>query len=161
MNAELNQALAILTEPSEEIEPEPSKDKVMVTFPKSDIHWRWRMRNVEGLASRLDPVRFGVKGLYLFGSTKNATAGPNSDIDILVHFNGTEDQRKDLLTWLEGYNQSLSQMNFMRTGYKTDGILDIFIVTDEDIRKRTSYASKIGAVTDAARPLAVGTAIKK
>jgi len=41
----------------------------------------------------------------------------------------------------------------MRTGYKTIGLLDVHIVTDEDIAKKTSYASKIGAVTDAARPL--------
>jgi hypothetical protein len=34
-------------------------------------------------------------------------------------------------------------------------------VTDEDIAKRTSYAAKIGAVTDAARPLAMGTAVKE
>jgi hypothetical protein len=26
-------------------------------------------------------------------------------------------------------------------------------VTDEDLKKKTSYAAKIGAVTDAARPL--------
>jgi hypothetical protein len=31
----------------------------------------------------------------------------------------------------------------------------VHIVTDDDIAKRTSYAAKIGAVTDAARPLAL------
>ncbi len=161
MNAESKQALAILTSPSEEIEAEPSEDKMLVSFQKSDVHWRWRLRNVEGLAARLDARHFGIKGFFIFGSTKNATAGPKSDIDILVHFEGSEVQRKDLLTWLEGYSQSLGQMNFMRTGHKTDGLLDIHFVTDEDIAKRTSYAAKIGAVTDAARPLALGTALKK
>jgi len=37
-----------------------------------------------------------------------------------------------------------------------DGLLDVHFVTDEDIRNRTSYAVKIGAVTDAARELALG-----
>jgi hypothetical protein len=35
-------------------------------------------------------------------------------------------------------------------------LIDVHIVTDEDIKNRTSYAVKIGAVTDAARPLAIG-----
>jgi pyruvate,water dikinase len=47
----------------------------------------------------------------------------------------------------------LDEMNRIRTGYKTDGILDVQFVTDTDIAKKTSYAVKIGAVTDAARPL--------
>ena len=36
-----------------------------------------------------------------------------------------------------------------------EGLLDVHIVTDEDIARKTSYAVKIGAVTDAARPLAL------
>ncbi|KAA3610645.1 MAG: pyruvate, phosphate dikinase [Calditrichaeota bacterium] len=161
MNAETEQAVAILTEPKGEIDDDSSADEYPLAFKKADVHWRWRLRNAEGLAARLDPVRFGVKGFYIFGSTKNATAGPKSDIDILIHFEGTEEQRSNILTWLDGYSQSLSQMNFLRTGHRVDGLLDIHIVTDEDIAKPTSYAAKIGAVTDAARPLAVGKAIKK
>jgi len=53
-----------------------------------DDHWRWRLRMVQKIAAELDPERYGVKGLYLYGSTKNATAGPGSDIDVLVHFAG-------------------------------------------------------------------------
>ena len=44
-------------------------------------------------------------------------------------------------------------MNYLRTGYKTDGLLDVHYVTDADIKVRTSWASKIGAITDPARPL--------
>ena len=44
-------------------------------------------------------------------------------------------------------------MNYIRTGIKTKSILDVHMITDEDIEKRNSYASKIGAVTDPARPL--------
>jgi pyruvate, water dikinase len=116
-------------------------------------HWQWRERAVERLAAELDPIRFGVKAMYLFGSTKNATAGPESDIDILIHFSGNEDQRKDLLLWLEGWSLCLSHFNFEKTGCKTGGLLDAHLVTDKDIQNRTSYAVKIGAVTDAAYPL--------
>lgn len=107
----------------------------------------------EQIASQLDPERFGVKGFYVYGSTKNATAGPQSDIDVLIHFKGTNKQRKDLEQWLEGWSLCLDEMNRLRTGYKTSGILDVQFVTDADIAHKTSYAVKIGAVTDAARPL--------
>ena len=42
-------------------------------------------------------------------------------------------------------------MNYLRTGYRTEGILDVHIITGEDIARRSSYASKIGAITDPAR----------
>ena len=35
------------------------------------------------------PPASASKAFYVFGSTKNATAGPGSDIDMLVHFAGT------------------------------------------------------------------------
>ena len=108
---------------------------------------------VTHIASQLDGERFGVESLYVFGSTKNATAGPGSDIDILVHFRGSEKQREELMLWFEGWSLALAEVNYLRTGYKSDGLLDIHIVTDDDIARKTSYASKIGAVTDPARPL--------
>jgi hypothetical protein len=44
-------------------------------------------------------------------------------------------------------------MNFLQTGYRSGGLLDFHIITDDDIAKKTSFAVKIGAVTDAARRL--------
>jgi pyruvate, water dikinase len=123
-------------------------------------HWQWRRRAVEKLADALDPVRFGVKALYLFGSTKNATAGPESDIDLLIHFAGSEGQRRDLLLWLEGWSLCLSHINFEKTGHKTGGLLDAHLITDADIQNRTSYAVKIGAVTDAASILMLKGGLK-
>ena len=156
MNAETSKAMGLLTKDTQEMIQESEEEHSLLSYEKSEVHWRWRQRNIEGLARQLDPNRFGVKGFYLMGSTKNATAGPSSDIDILIHFIGTNDQRKELETWLDGWSQSLSQMNFLRTGYKTDGLLDCHIITDEDIKNKTSYAVKIGAITDAARPLEFG-----
>ena len=77
-------------------------------------------------------------------------------MDLLIHFDGDDDQQKELKLWLEGWSLSLSQINERRTGYKTDGLLDINIITDEDIKNRTSYAVKIGAISDAALPLTMG-----
>jgi len=118
-----------------------------------DEHWIWRQRMAEKLAASIDPEMLGVKGVYLFGSTKNATAGPCSDIDLIVHISGSGGPEKTLMAYLNGWDLCLSEMNYIRTGLKTRGVLDVHIVTDEDIRNRNSYASKIGAVTDPARPL--------
>jgi len=157
MNAEKNLALALLTEEDDSIESQPSMKSQEHIRSRVD-HWRWRMQSAERIAALIDPGRFGIKGIYIFGSTKNATAGPQSDIDLLIHFNGDENQQKELMIWLEGWSLSLSQINERRTGYKTDGLLDINIITDEDIKNRTSYAVKIGAISDAALPLTMGTA---
>jgi predicted nucleotidyltransferase len=96
---------------------------------------------------------FGVKAMYVFGSTKNATAGPASDINLLVHFKGTDVQRLLLENWFNGWSQCLSEINQLKTGFKTDRMLDVHFITDNDIEAKSSYAVKIGAITDAAREL--------
>jgi predicted nucleotidyltransferase len=151
MNADLDEAMGLLAEagkPAERVavEREPSPE------PQLD-HWRWRLLMAERVASQLDPERFGVKALYLIGSAKNATAGPGSDIDLLVHCSGTAEQRAALKTWLEGWGLCLDEVNYLRTGHRGGSLLDVHIVSDEDIAARSSYAVKIGAVTDAAREL--------
>jgi pyruvate, water dikinase len=151
MNADLDQAVGFLSPRLQQMgELEPGAEAV---DRGADEHWRWRFRMAQTIASELDPQKFGVKAFYLFGSTKNATAGPASDIDILLHFQGGEKQESDLLLWLEGWSRCLAEMNFLRTGYRTDGLLDVHIVTDKDIAERSSFAVKIEAVTDPARKL--------
>ena len=160
MNADKNQALAILTEASTELDPERIPEVQLHSRSKDD-HWRWRFQTAERIASLMDPVRFGARGIYLFGSTKNATAGPKSDIDLLIHFEGNLQQRQALLDWLEGWSLSLSEFNERRTGAKTEGLLDVHLITDQDIQERSSYAIKIGATSDAAFPLPLGTSLGK
>jgi len=151
MNAELDEAMAYFTDPS--TRTTPAQDQ-KAKLPKSnDDFWRWRLHMAERIAAAVDPGRFGVKGVYLFGSTKNATAGPASDIDLLIHFDGSKSQREQLTLWLEGWSLTLAELNYQRTGYKSDGLLDVHLVTDKDIAAKNSYAVKIGAVTDAAKPL--------
>lgn len=110
----------------------------------------------ERIAAHVDPERFGVKRLWVFGGTEVGVAGPGSDIDLLVHCEGTEDQRKELLAWLEGWSLALAEANYLRTGVRLEGLLDVRLIAERDIRDRTGYAVKIGAATDPARPLALG-----
>lgn len=110
-----------------------------------DIHWKWRYRMAERIAGHMDMDRFGVKAVYLIGSTKAATAGYNSDIDLLVHFNGNESQEKELRAWMEGWGLCIAEINYLKTGFNVNGgLIDLHIITDEDIRKKTSYAVMTG-----------------
>ncbi|MCX6830362.1 MAG: nucleotidyltransferase domain-containing protein [candidate division Zixibacteria bacterium] len=156
MNADLDEAVGILTQPSSQVES--AKGKTDYGELPAGESWRWRLQAAGHMASQLNPEHFGVKGFYIFGSTKNGTAGPGSDIDILIHFDGTPQQRALLNAWLEGWSLCLDEINYLRTGYRVGGLLDIQIVTDDDIAAKNSYAAKIGAVTDAARPLPMGKA---
>jgi hypothetical protein len=151
MNSEQDQAVGILANPR--IDTSFQEKKSPNIEGNREESWRWRLRMAEFIASELDPVAFSVKAMYLFGSTKNGTAGPQSDIDLLIHFYGNELQLGLLKAWLNGWSLCLSEMNYLQTGVKTNGLLDVHIITDEDIRNRSSYAVKIDAVTDAARPL--------
>ena len=151
MNADLDQAVAFLA---------PSQQKAAAVGSETEIvdrgtdeHWRWRFRMAQKIAAELDPRQFGVRAFYLIGSTKNGTAGPASDIDILLHFEGNEEQRKGLMLWLEGWSRCLGEINFLRTGYRSEALLDVHLVTDKDIAERSSFAVKIDAITDPARKL--------
>jgi predicted nucleotidyltransferase len=154
MNADADEAVAYF---STEQGPSTVEDTGSYRPPiQMSDHWRWRMRMADQIARELDPQRFGVEAMYVIGSTKNATATAASDIDLLVHFRGSEAQKRELLSWFEGWSLSLAELNYMRTGIRTERLLDVHLVTDEDIERKSSYAVKIGAVTDAAKPIPLG-----
>jgi len=121
--------------------------------PDSDQHWKWRTRMAERISELMDCQRLGVKAIYLIGSTKNATAGPASDIDLLIHHQCEAQQLKCLQAWINGWSLCLAEENFQRTGYQTDGLIDLHLITDKDIEEAGSFAVMIGAVTDPARLL--------
>lgn len=153
LNSELGEAIGYFAEPETTVEGETMPP----TRPQSrtDDFWRWRLHMAEQIAAQIDPEHFGVKAVYLIGSTANATAGPGSDIDLLIHIDDSPAHKEALTTWLEGWSLSLSEMNYLKTGYRSQGLLDVHMLTDEDIEKKTSFAVKINAITDPARPLAI------
>ncbi|MDD3269558.1 MAG: PEP/pyruvate-binding domain-containing protein [Syntrophomonadaceae bacterium] len=166
MNADLQEALGYLGSFTTTL-VESQKDSLLQDYSRinqeryDDRFWRWRMYMAERIAGRLDGDRFGVKGLYVIGSTNNATAGPGSDIDLLVHFEGNEEQLSELGQWLSGWSHALAEMNYLKTGYASDELLDVHIITDNDIARKTSFAIKIGAVTDPAQSLPMKASICK
>ncbi|HPQ71500.1 MAG TPA: PEP/pyruvate-binding domain-containing protein [bacterium] len=161
MNADDERAIAMFALPEAKVDvihDEPRDEQGLVD---RNQYWMWRLRMAEKLALALDAERFGVKSIYVMGSTKNATAGPCSDIDLLLHIDGDERQKADLELWLNAWSISLGEMNYLRTGYETKELLDVHYVTDEDLRLKTSFAVKINAVNDALRPLPMKSKEKK
>ncbi len=160
MNAQLEKAVGFLSG-AENVpsEAEASYEKcadVDWNEGGKDRHWRWRQYMAEQIAREIDAQALGVAGMYLFGSTDDQTAGMGSDIDLLVHFVGDEGQKTKLLLWLDGWSKALAKINFLRTGYEADSLLDVHLITDEDIRKKDSYAIKINSITDPASVLPMG-----
>jgi len=156
MNGDAEEALGMFAEPrpAEPLDAAAALAWPEPTEPFPDDHWRWRLHAVQQLAAQLDAARFGVAGVWVFGSTENGTAGAGSDIDLIVHFTGSESQRRELLLWLDGWSRALAEMNYLRTGNRTEGLLDVHLVTTDDIERRRGFAAKIGAVTDPARKIA-------
>jgi hypothetical protein len=59
-----------------------------------------------------------------------------------------------LESWIEGWGRSLSWINASRTGHKIEGsLIDLHIITDEDIANKDSYAVMIGASENSAQLL--------
>ena len=94
MNSDLQKAIAYLDYPST-VNAKADTDTMNIPeiVENDEGGWKWRHYMAEQIASKLDMNAYGVKGIYLFGSTNNCTARLNSDIDLLIHFDGTDKQK--------------------------------------------------------------------
>lgn len=154
MNADLGEAMGYLTANVVQI-PQDGKNTGFDNKNSDSSAWRWRFFMAEQLAARLDPQKYGVKKLYLIGSTSNGSAGPASDVDLLVHFQGNEQQQADLRKWFQGWSECLAELNFLKTGYTCDGLLDVHIITDEDIANKNPFAVHVDNIHEPAHELAM------
>ncbi len=129
-------------------------DLLSVLTPESNEHWKWRMKMSQKVAEATDLAYYGIKALYLCGSTKNAASGPASDIDLIVHFDGDETQKKELSNYMKGWGLALAELNASKTGYRIDeSLIDLHIITDADIESKNSFACMINSVNNSARLL--------
>ncbi|HSM13714.1 MAG TPA: PEP/pyruvate-binding domain-containing protein [Thermoanaerobaculia bacterium] len=172
MNGELDRAVGFLaraaagsatgkstTGAARETAAAPENGTIVEPWRDED-HWRWRQCMAERFAADLDPQRFGVVAVYLFGSSRTADAGPASDIDLLVEVvDGLEPaRRRELEAWIEGWSRALAEVNRLRTGIERDGLLDVHLVSETEVRARSGVAARIDALGETARllPLAGG-----
>ena len=118
-------------------------------------HWRWRQRFAERIAASMEPTRFGVRDIYLFGSTELGSAGVGSDIDLIVVCGGNAQQKRDLRNWLEGWSLCLAEVSFQLYGLPSSGLLDIRFLDPDQARSEISSFTAAGKTLQA---LPVGTA---
>ncbi|RKZ13196.1 hypothetical protein DRQ50_10795 [bacterium] len=108
----------------------------------------------ERMVRSLDAQGYGVTAVYLYGSVKNGTAGPGSDIDLLVVVTDDAD-RPRLAAWFDGWNGALMDMNFSRSGVRVEPMLDVTYLTGAEVAAGEGLAARIGATTNAARALSL------
>ncbi|NLT13714.1 MAG: pyruvate, phosphate dikinase, partial [Clostridiales bacterium] len=158
-NSDLGQAVAFLTDsgPAAKLSPKVTNTQDETPFRSvadTQDYWQWRHYMAQQLADAMDMHALGVKGIYLFGSTNTGDPGMGSDIDLLLHVKEQDStQRVIMENWIDGWSRALAQINYLRTGYMVDKLLDVHIITDQDIREGNSFAIKIGSITDPATPL--------
>jgi len=128
-------------------------DTAFLLKPDSDQHWRWRNKKIRKVVELTDFAYYGIQHVYLIGSVKEANAGPKSDIDLIVHFIGDNEQRSMLKEWMAGWGYALSEYNYEHTGYKVVGsLIDLHILTTKEIREKSnSYAAMVGSLHNSAR----------
>jgi hypothetical protein len=153
MNADLNKAVGVLSPSTSPIEASDSIGAPIESLTSD--HWRWRMDMAEKLAFQIDAKRFGVNNLFILGSTSSTRAQEGSDIDLLINFNGTENQKKELESWLEGWSLCLDEMNYLKTGYKAGGLLDIHYVTDKEMKDKKRLSEKFSFDLDNMKELTI------
>ena len=119
-------------------------------------HWRWRQRFAERIASAIDPDRFGVRAVYLFGSTEAGNAGVGSDIDLLVIRDGDAGRQRDLEMWLEGWSLCLAEVSFQLYGVPSYGLLDVKYLDPEAAQQAIASFTRAGSTL---QELPVGTAV--
>ncbi len=138
LNSKEDRAMGALTEYSKTSTYRSSSTSAVKSMPYNEAV-EWRTRLAEGIAGSLSKQKYGVKEIYLFGTTYNGTAGPDSDIDIFVHFCGNKRQRKELTVWFEGWNASLKVINYFKTGYKVERLLDVKILDDNELEEQSYF----------------------
>lgn len=150
LNADEDRAMALLTDPGTK-----STYQTMAT-QKDQIYltpWKWRMQMVESIANNIPKDKFGVEKIYVFGSSVEETAMPQSDIDLIVHYNGDPQNKQKLETWFDGWSNSLSETNFRMTGYRVNNFLDVKYITEFDIKNNTELVRKMKSTEDFAKEL--------
>ncbi len=147
----LRENIDVIKDASESKRPDAKKDTVT---DNGHSYRAWRMEMAENVAENLNPETFGVKALYVIGSTKTGHTGPASDIDLLAHCTKDEKKQELFKSWIDGWGKCLSIVHKEMTGVDIpDSMIDLHIITDDDIKQKTSFAVMLTSVSNSAQLL--------
>ena len=153
MNADKDEAMALFTD--SKIVPSYNSHGVARDSTQYDEPWEMKMQTAEYIASKINANKYGVKDVYLFGTTYHKTATANSDIDLLIHFAGTEEQKVLLNHWLDGWSQALTEMNYNQFGYRIEPYLDVSFITDDELKEKDYYSDMLDPTKELAKRLKI------
>ncbi len=147
MNSQMAMAMAFFSKPQKNQEQQgkdhPRMTRMEWSPENQQEHWEWRYYMAQQIARDMDMEAYGVKGMYLFDNSDNTGAGDASDIGLILHTDGGDTRTSKLRLWLDGWSRALGRINFLQTGQNTEKLLDIHLVTDEDIAAGDAFAAKI------------------
>ncbi|OGU60916.1 MAG: hypothetical protein A2X64_11265 [Ignavibacteria bacterium GWF2_33_9] len=130
MNSDEEQAVAFLSQ--DIVEESTSSNSNIINLAESQT---WRLRMAEAFVNTINASKFNIEGVYLTGSVFYENAMPDSDIDFLILMHANNEMKDDFLLWAEGWNASLSSINYNRTGIRKEKLLDITIIDDIDFEQ--------------------------
>ncbi len=123
---------------------------------EDDDQARWRLRMAERIAIHCGSRPWDVRGIYYLDESEGGEVDPAGPIKLVVHFLGSGRQRKEIETWLQGWSLSLAEMNYFRTGFPSDGLLEVHFLTDEKLRGERDVALRLKVASDVVRELPLG-----
>jgi len=118
---------------------------------KESEEWEWREKAARKMAEGLPLANLKVTGLYLIGSVRERTAGPESDIDLVVHVN-SQTSIASINAYFFGWEHAL--LAFPPNGITLKRLIDVHVLTDNDLEKNLSFASMISGVNPQSTRLA-------
>lgn len=110
---------------------------------KIEEPWEIRWKFVEKLVGKISPMKFGVKGIYLYGTVFTKIASDTSDVDILVHYDGDPRHKELMDAWFEPWNIMLQEIIYINTGFLRPKPLDVHYITDAELVPENYYFSEI------------------
>jgi hypothetical protein len=134
MNADGEEAMALLVDPTQK--SGYSGASTQHHLEKKIEPWQWRQKMAELISEKFPYKKYQSKAMYLTGNTLTNNAGPKHDIDFILHFNGTAEQKKCVLSWFEGWNDALVEQNRELFGYKVEKMIDLQFISDKDIHNK-------------------------
>ncbi len=146
MNPEEEKAIAFISEYDNEIKIADYEIK-FDNYVFNDLP-NWRRKLIQVMAKNIDRQKCGIKKIYVLTSSIATNSRPYSDIDIIIHFDGSDVQKENLLLWLSAYNDCLSEINYLRSGHKIENFLDVKIITDFDYEHNTSIIRQMNSLKE-------------
>jgi|YNPMSStandDraft_2_1061718.scaffolds.fasta_scaffold00117_16 predicted nucleotidyltransferase len=110
---------------------------------KIEEPWEIRWKFVEKMVSKLNPSKFGIKGIYLYGTVFTKSASDTSDVDILVHYDGNPRNKELMEAWFEPWNFLLQDIIYINTGFRRPKPLDVHYITDSELVEENYYFREI------------------